>query len=240
MPDSSTEIGEVTKHRIHGKGADELHEALINIPKPLVEVKEKKFTFRPEKDADNKPIILPDGSKKKRAPVALQVPIPTIDGIIAALHDDKQQPLVVSAVEELIYDAVRAQLAENPALANQTELDLSKLTLAYIANLPKTERRAGGIDQESWAGFADDFAAIMPTVTGLDKTKMSNAAKMFVSKLLPARGSKKALTVLNGYLQLWFTNSKEAASYQDVYEFLNTRIENWLSADEEALIGDIA
>lgn len=212
----------------------------FEVARPLNTIAKKKFNFRPEKDKDGNDIILPDGTKKKRQAVELEFNIPTVDGIKAALKDEKQSALIIGAVSELIFDAVRAQLADNVNITEQSELDVNKISLAYLANLPPSERGGNKIDKDTWEGFYTDFVDTMSIKVGLDKAKISAAGKVLAAKVTAARGKKKVLQVLENYLNQWFVASTESSNYTDVYEFLGNRIKNWLAVDEDELLAEIA
>lgn len=221
------------------------HEAAHNqqhhadVARPLYTLVDKKFTFRPEKDATGNTILLPDGSKKKRAPVEAQIKIPTADAIYIALKDDKQCKLIVDTIAEVIFDAAKAQLSDNTNITDGDQLDFNKMTLEYIANLTPSERGSTKIDKEQWEAFFTDFKEVMPTL-GYDKQKIEAAGKVLVGKVNAARGKKKVLAALQKYVDLWMTNSKEASNLADVAEFLSNRIQTWLDSDEDELLSEIA
>jgi hypothetical protein len=48
---------------------------------------------------------------------------------------------------------------DDSPVSRQAELDPSKLTLDYLASLPPSERRGGGIAKEVWDEFKEDYVA---------------------------------------------------------------------------------
>lgn len=176
----------------------------------------------------------------KRPTVELAIPVPTVDAIPAMLSDPKQTAFLLSLLEDAVYQQGREQVGDEKAPVNkQEELDLSKLTIEYIASIPPSERRGGGISKESWEEFAADYIAVMPGITGKNAEQLGNAAKLFVARLQPVKTNKKVLKFLQEQLDLWFASTQNAEDFADVYEFLSEKVKTFLSADEAALLANL-
>ena len=238
-----------------GHGGKQIHESHLNIARPLATMTEFEFKFRPTKDEKGKIVYKKDATgnvlkdekgkdiPEKRSPVKLLLPIPTVDGIHAALADEKQQSFLVDLLRDAVYDAARDQLAdEELKVEGQSDLKLDRLTIAYLANIPKSQRKGGGISSETWEAFSADFNAIMPKITGKDETKISNAAKMFIGRLQSVKNVKPMLEVLKGYLNLWFasTTPENQEEFADLYKFLSEKADAFLAQDEESMLANIA
>jgi hypothetical protein len=219
--------------------------------------------FRPTKYHFKK-----DDLGQKRPTVELFIPVPTWDGFAALASsadvvkndkgevvtqkvDGKDVPVTIgekvrSLVLEMLADAAAGQGREqvgdekNP-VNKQEELNLSKLTLAYIACLPPAERRGGGISKETWEGFFKNYLEVMPAATGKKKEQVENAGKLFVARLQPVKTQKKILAFLKEQLNLWFTSAGTEAQeeFAEVYEFLGQKIDEFSKRDEAELLANL-
>src|SRR5712664_478130 len=188
-----------------------------------VEMKEVKYHFKK------------DELGNKRPTVGLYVPTPTWDGLNAALSDTtaddkgvtigtKVKNLILEMLGNLAAEHVRLQVNDDKNPVNkQEELDTSKLSLAFIASIPPSERRGGGISKETWADFFKDYLAVMPEKTGKKPEQVENAAKLFVARLQPVKTQKKILAFLQDMLNLWYTSTTDDGreEFAEVKEFLD-------------------
>lgn len=209
----------------------------IHIPMLSSTNKEFSFTFKKQTDALG----------EKRAPVKLEVPVPTWEGVVQFLQVDgpageKNRALVMELLEGVIKDHTRLQVvdAEKP-VNKQHELDLAKLNLQFIANLPASERKGTSIPAEVWAAFGEDYLDVMVKATGRSADKVGNAVAVFLKKVAPAKTNKDALGKLKALLDQYMasTSEEKAEEFQEVYEFLGRRIETYLASDDETLLADL-
>lgn len=206
----------------------EIKPALPPSPIPGTVLKSKKFFFKKNELGE------------KRANVEIALPYPTEDAVKAMFADEKQKAVLLDLVAGLIDAHAKEQVGDEKNPVNkQEELDWNKLTLQYIANIPPSERRGGGISKETWETFFSDYLEIMPAATGKKKDNVENAAKIFVARLQPVKTQKKILAFLEGQLALWFTNSQQQEELGEVYEFLSDKIKTLLAADEGALLQNL-
>lgn len=210
-------------------------------PFPGVEMKEVKYHFKK------------DELGNKRPTVGLYVPTPTWDGLNAALSDEtkdekgvtvgtKVKNLILEMLGNLAADHVRLQVNDEKSPVNkQEELDTSKLSLAFIASIPPSERRGGGISKETWADFFKDYLAVMPEKTGKKPEQVENAAKLFVARLQPVKTQKKILAFLQDMLNLWYTSTTDDSreEFAEVKEFLDGKIAEFLKRDEAELLANL-
>lgn len=176
----------------------------------------------------------------KRPTVELNLPVPTLEGVQKMLEDEKQRNFILEVLAEVVKDNARLQVGdENNPVNKQEELDINKLTMEYIANIPPSERRGGGISKETWADFFKDYLEVMPGVTGKKKEQVENAAKLFVARLQPVKTQKKILGFLKEQLALWFGSTQSAEDFAEVYEFLNGKIEDLMKRDEAELLQNL-
>jgi hypothetical protein len=170
----------------------------------------------------------------------LTAPVPTLDGVIAALSDEKQSKYILDLIEDAIYSAVRDQVGdETKPVRKQDDLDVSKLTLEALANVPKAVRTGGGISKEVWEEFAKDYIAVMPAVTGKTVEQVTNASTIFVRKLQPVKTNMPALKFLQGQLAQYYSATENKEDFAQCVEFLDNKLTEFLSADEQKLIGNL-
>lgn len=217
-----------TELPVTGVNAETVAANLINIARPLAKMQEFNFAFRK------------DDLGEKRPSIRLNLPVPTADGIAAALSDEKQMQFILDVVAAEIQKAARTQVADETKPVNsQEELDLNKLTLDFIANMPKAERTGGGISKETWEAFGKDYMAIMPGILGKEEEKVQNAVTLYIKKFQPVKTNKAVLKQLKGYLALWASSTQALEEFGDCFEFLDNKIDSLLTADETALLANL-
>jgi len=210
--------------------------------------------FRPTKFHFKK-----DELGEKRATVELYAPIVTMEGLVTRMQDatraknekgeedkltngEKVQNLVLELLADMVAGHMRLQVGDEKTPVNkQEELDLSKLDLIYIANIPPAERRGGGISKETWEGFFGNYVQVMQEKTGKKKEQVENAAKLLVARLQPVKTQKKILAFLKEQLNLWFTSTTEEAreEFAEVQEFLVGKIDEFSKRDEAELLANL-
>lgn len=203
-------------------------EPAVQISRPLNETVETTFSFREDKLGNKRPAI------------KLSYFVPTIDGLIEQLGDEKISKYVLSLISDDIKGAVRGQInSEDKPVNTQEELDMSKLTLTALANISRAERLIGGVTKETWEGWSEDYVSVMPAVTGKKLENVQNAATIFLKQLRPVKTQKQILKVLKEQLALWAGHTKELESYADIYQFLDGKIDAYLATDEAALLENL-
>lgn len=206
---------------------------LGNIIPAAYKEEEVKFIFRKVTDAL--------GGETRREAVILQVPHITWHGLLRLLDvNEKAQEFVLSLLNNEVDAAVRLQVSDDTKPVNkQEELLLQKISLEYLVNQPKAERVGAGISKEVWDEFALDYVAIMPGLTGRTVEAVTYASKVFLQRLQPAKTNRPALAKLEEYLNLWFSNSANAETLQEVYKFLISKIETFLKVTDEEMLGNL-
>lgn len=233
-----SEAAEMTQnvHPHHLTHAAKLH----NLPIAQVAVAEVPFHFKSMTDPTTKEKI------PARAKITLQIPYVTFPGLVEKLgQEDATNPVIQNYVIRLIRDdaisAARQQVSdENKPVNSQEELDISKLTLDYLANQPESERRGGGIAKEVWDEFEKNYVAVKVSL-GKEVEKATNAAKIFVKKLQPVRTQKNILNFLKGELDTWYqgTDKEAQEEFSPVYEFLVAKVDAFLKIDDAALLSNL-
>lgn len=175
----------------------------------------------------------------KRPTIELELPLLTVEGIVKVFEaGGKQLDLVVEAVRAV-------QLSRARELVNEKE-DITADNFPYaaisweaIANLPKAERRGGGIDKETWAEFAKDYIAVMPSVTGKTVEQVTNASKILVNRLQAVKNSKPHLKLLKDQLAVYANSSPNAEQFADCISFLVEKAETFLAMDDASLLANL-
>lgn len=207
---------------------------------------ETEVTIHNSKDA-TLPKVFPFHFKKdelgnKRPSLNLILNVPTIEGIIQALSDPKQAEYIQEVLAQEIHKAARMQVGDDKSPVNkQEELNQDILSINALANMPKAERRGGGISKEVWEAFAKDYIEVMPGVTGKKLDNIVNASKIFIAKFQPAKTNKPVLKFLKTQLALWFdsTSQDSKEEFADCYEFLDNKVDTLLAADEASLLANL-
>lgn len=193
------------------------------------------FKSRKEKDAEGKEVVVP-------APKAVELVIPflTLDSVVDIINsnDEKQQSLLLEAVNSVILGQARSLVDEDPEKARTEGIDLTQLTWDFISKIPPATRRGGGIADEVWEAFTADYVAVMQH-HGKTKEKAETGAKLLAKRFAPVKDNKKVIKVLTENLLLWYTNTDKAEDFQQVYEALISKSGTLLEKDEEAIIAAI-
>lgn len=198
---------------------------------PLYKEVEAKFSFKKQ--------TVPDelGNIVKRPPVTVTFPVPTFDGVVRMMEMPKVTNFILDLVEDAIRDQVRAQLneSENPAM-RQEDLDMSKLTLDYIANMSRAERTGSGISTEAWGEWEKDYVSTMVPIRAATENnaaeRVGKAAKLFTQKFNPCRTDKPVLEFLQKQLAVWATNSPNVEDHSEVFTFLDNRVGTLLNKEQ--------
>jgi hypothetical protein len=198
----------------------------------LVDKVAVKFNFRKVKDEAT-------GLESKRPTVELELPLLSVEGIVKEFEaGGKRLELIVEAVREV-------QIARARELVNDKE-DITSANFPYaelnwetIANLPKAERRGGGISKEVWEEFAKDYIAVMPSVTGKTVDQIGNAAKILLNKFQAVKTNKPVLKLLKEQLGVYANSSPNAEQYGECISFLVEKAETFLSMDDAALLANL-
>lgn len=197
-----------------------------------VDVKPVKFNFKVQTDKES-------GIETKREAVELALPFPSIEGIVAILETGgKGLELLMDALESVIIAQARDIIADNTSI-NAANFPIDRVSWEYIANLPKAQRRGGGIPKETWEEFAQDYVSVMPGVTGKTVAQCTNAAKILQNKLQQVKTNEPVLTLLVEQLAIYSENSPNIEEYKDCVEFLLNKADAYLNISPEELLANL-
>lgn len=200
-----------------------------------VTVRDTKFNFKKTKDKDT-------GVELIREPVVLAVPYPSVNGVLKILEDGgKGLELLLEAMETVVNSAARDILSDGQEgmTLNAATFPVDKLAWEVIANIPKTQRRGGGIPKETWEEFGTDYLEVMPTATGKTVEQIATASKILQSKLAGVKTNAPVLELLVGQLAIYMEHSPKATDYQECVEFLLAKAETFLNVSPEELLANL-
>lgn len=201
-----------------------------------VNVKSVDFNFKKSKDKLT-------GIETIRDTVQLAVPYPSVQGIIAILEagepgNNKGLDLLLDAMEGIVNTQAREMLYDDTS-ATASTLDVSKLSWEFISNIPKVQRRGGGIPKEVWEAFSTDYIEVMPEVTGRTIEATTNMTKVLVGKLSGQKTNTPVLELVVEQLAVYAANSPNFAEYVECVEFLLNKADTFLNMSEEDLLANL-
>ena len=197
-----------------------------------VDVKPVKFNFKKTKDKQT-------GIETVRKPVELAIPFPSVEGIIAILEaGGKQLELLLDAIESVVISQARDIISEDTSI-NASNFPIEKVTWEYIANLPKAQRRGGGIPKEIWEAFEKDYVEVMPEATGKTLEQVSRAASIFKNKLNSVKTNEPVLKLLQEQLAIYAEATPNLETFKDCVEFLDGKLNTFLNISPEELLANL-
>ena len=198
-----------------------------------VDVQEVNFSFRKVVDAAT-------GVESKRPTLTLPIPKLSLEGIIAILEggDVKEQELLLEACADVVISRARELVNENEKI-DAEDFPYHKLSWHEIANLPKAERRGGGIPKETWEDFIADYIAVMPGLTGKTVEKVTNAARNFANKFAQIKTNKQVLALLVDQLTIYTNGAANADQYLECINFLTEKADKLTNMSEEDMLANL-
>lgn len=202
-----------------------------------VDMKEMKFHFKSQKLTDAQGNDT--GETFKRPTVEVTLPVPSVEGLIAIIEaGGKQLELLQEVAADVIASAARDIINEKEDVT-QDNFPMDKITWEFIANMPKAERRGGGISKESWDDFCKDYITVMPAITGKPVEAVTNASKIYLNKFASVKTNKKILNLLKDQLGLYLDNSPNAETHVECVKFLVEKAERLLQISDEELLSNL-
>lgn len=197
-----------------------------------VNVKEMTFNFKKSIDKET-------GITTIRNPVDLAIPYPSVEGIIAILEKGgKGLELLVETIELAITQQARNLLYEDTALKADT-FPVDKCSWEFLANIPKAQRRGGGIPKDVWDAFAADYIEVMPEATGKDADQVGRMAKILTNKLVQIRTNEPVLQLVVEQLAVYAGASANVEEYQECLDFLINKADTFLNVKPEDLLANL-
>lgn len=194
-----------------------------------IDVTEVGFHFRKVTDPATR-------VETKRNSVILPLPVPSIEGIIDIIQSGGAGlTLLQEAVMAVLVEQAREYIDANEAVTS-TNFPYDILSWDAIANLPKADRRGGGISKELWADFAKDYIAVMPALLNKSEETVTNASKIFLTKFSACKTNKQVLLKLKEYLAIYINNTTRGEEFAEPVDWLDKKIDVLLETGEQALL----
>lgn len=201
-----------------------------------------KFNFKTRsiRDEEGKEI----GRTKKQPSVETELPVPSNDEVSVFLStpESKEASLVMSAVQQIIYQAARDQFDEIIEAFGDDDgktvaadmLDLSRLDITYIANLPPSSRGSTALTEEDWKLFFEDYATVMVAATGKELDRVMKHVELF-KKPTKAKSNKDVLQLLVGQLDIYLANTPNAEDHGDCASRIRDKYDRWSKEPEKTV-----
>lgn len=194
-----------------------------------VDVQETAFHFRKVTDPATK-------VETKRNSVILPLPVPSVEGIIDIIQNGGAGlTLLQEAVRDVLVETAREYIDANEDVTS-TNFPYDILSWDKIANLPKADRRGGGISKEVWSDFAKDYIAVMPALIGKSEEVVTNATKIFLTKFAACKTNKPVLNKLKDYLAIYISNTPRGEDFAECVDWLDKKIVTLLETGEQSLL----
>jgi len=177
-----------------------------------------------------------DSLGNKRPSVILQLPVPSVEGIITILEAGGKG---LELLQDAIYNTVRAQAASivsDDEKITQATFPTAQALWNYIANLSKADRRSSAIETSVWDAFAKDYLEVMPSVTGKSIEAVTNATVVYLKKFSMVKTNKPVLEQLKSQLALYADNTKNGEQFTDILELLLSKADSYLAANDVELL----
>jgi hypothetical protein len=180
------------------------------------------------------------GLETKRPSVEFDsFPVPSIEGVAAIFNaGGKGLELLLEAARDVVLARARELVNENESMT-AADFPFDQVSWDAIANLPKAERRGGGISKEVWEEFAKDYMQVMPAVTGKGLDKITMQAKVLLKKFADVKTNKPILQGLKAQLALYINNTPNGEQFQECYEFLTNKADTLLNVSDENLLANL-
>lgn len=197
-----------------------------------VDVKSTKFNFKTQKDKDT-------GVETKRESLELALPFPSVEGIVAILQaGGKQLELLQDAIEAVIVAQARDIISDDHKIT-AANFPVDKVSWEFIANLPKAQRRGGGIPKEIWEAFAKDYIEVMPEAANKSLEQVTNMSKILLNKLAQVKTNEAVLEMVVAQLAIYMENTKSPEEYTDCVAFLLDKADAFLNLSPEELLANL-
>ena len=191
-----------------------------------------KFNFRKVKDEAT-------GIETKRPTLELELPLITVEGIVKEFEKGgKSLDYIVEVMRDAIIGRARELINDNESITQET-FPFAELAWEKIANLPKAERRGGGIPKEMWEEFAKDYVAVMPGATGKTADQIANAAKILLNKFQSCKTNKPVLKLLKDQIGIYANTSGNAETFSDCIQFLVEKADTFLNMSDADLLANL-
>lgn len=197
-----------------------------------VDVVETGFHFRKVTDSETK-------IETKRTSVLLPIPYPSVEGIIDIIQKGgKGLDLLLEATRDVVVDQAREYVNNNEEVTS-LNFPFAMLDWDTIANLPKADRRGGGISKEIWEEFAKDYIQVMPALINKPVEAVTTATKIYLTKFASIKTNKPVLAKLRDYLAIYINATERGEEFLEAVDWLNKKIDVLMETGEQNLLNSL-
>lgn len=189
---------------------------------------EYKFNFKADKMGN------------KRDSIVLELDLISVKGLVTALETGgKDLDLLLEAARAIQIQQAREIVSENLTISQET-FPQAQISWSTIAAIEPKARTGGGIPQEQWEAFSEDYIKVMPAATGKTEEQVGLAAKILLSKFTGQyKTNKPVISKLQEQLGIYLTATAKAEDFADCVEFLVAKADRLLNMSEEDLLGNL-
>jgi hypothetical protein len=200
---------------------------------------------------------------EKHPEIKAVLPVPTAEDLVGYLAyagetqpasdapDAKQVPtarakiaaFILDLVADSVKDAGKIQINEfleknenDPKARFSVNLfDLNKLTLEYIANLPKGQRGAWAPDDDELKAFGEVYTNVMVHEVKYDPKKVKVHVDQILKGFAKIKADKVAVDKMKSFLTVFASKVDEETmeEHERVFGWLNDRADKYLKAEEK-------
>jgi len=217
----------------------------------------RKVSYRFNEVEDEKTKV-----KTKRPSVEVQVPVPSLPGIIAiiqsgvpakqkadngvAISEEEKKAIkaldyLIEVTGDVVQKEVRSYVQDN-VNASQDTIPWNKFTFEEIANMPAGIRGASSIAKELWEKFAKSYVDVMVAAANVTAEVAAARAGVFLQKFRPLTGNPERKTIIEnlmGTLAVYVDKSadKDKEEFVPILEFLSKKADE-LKAEDTVVTAD--
>lgn len=213
------------------------------VPKPepineFVTMELETFHFKRETLKNDKGEEIGKGKKLPSADLYLPVPRPDYLKSVLDNPDSSEFKLLMEAVNDIVYNAARAQVNEfresnKDATVTAACLNYEKLGWKAIADTPRNQRGSSVPADEDFKDFFEAYKRVMPAVLDKSADKVENQTKLLADPR-KVKDKKEVLEYLKSCVALFVTNVGEEgiADHIDVINYINNRLTKVMESKE--------
>lgn len=199
-----------------------------------------KFNFKSRRITDESGNEI--GRTKKQPSLTVDLPVPSIDEVIAMLQaGGAEAVLLMTQIGDIVYQAARGQFDEvieqfgddDSKEVTADMLNYDQLSISYLANLPPSSRGVQAISDEEWQAFFEDYLAVMVAATGKTEDRIKNHINLF-KKPQKAKANKEVLKVLVDQLDIYLASSGNLEDTGTCAVRIRDRFNKWIAEPEKA------
>jgi hypothetical protein len=171
-------------------------------------------------------------------PVEIQEYLDTPDSPVAKLIAEAVNGLVIGAARDQFDEVIESYGTDDSKTVTVDVLDYDKLTLAYIASIPPTQRGSTALSEEDWNNFYQDYLVTMVAATGKTEDRIAKHINIFKAPA-KSKGNKDVLAVLVDQLQIYMASSANIEDNAVCASRITDKFNKWLAEPDAVVAADM-